>query len=116
MSCSVKLLYVTEDERHSASVTFSDTTDSTNSTAAMSGEQHELLSLEELKPFQNPEQALRECTQSLSNPDWCVCVCVAAAKRLLFLRLCVCLLCVFACMCVCLCVCVYVCVPVSVSV
>jgi len=71
---SINLLYITEDERHSASVTFYDTTDSASNTATMSGEQHEMLSLEELRPFQNPEQALRECTQSLSNPDWCVCV------------------------------------------
>ena len=69
MCCDVVYVCVT-DERHSALVTFSDTTDgdSHNNTV----DHHEILTLEDLKPFQNPDQALRDCQQSLSNSDWYV--------------------------------------------
>ena len=59
---------VTEDERHSASVTFSDAADGDGHNIIP--DHHEMLSLEELKPFQHPEQALRDCQQNLSNSDW----------------------------------------------
>jgi len=68
-----------EDERHSASVTFSEvTSDSSNHNTTITDQ---ILTLEDLKPFQNPEQALRDCQQNLSDSDWYVvcpygaCVC-----------------------------------------
>ena len=67
------------DDRHSASVTFSDTIDGNGHNTT--SDHHEILTLEELKPFQHPEHALRDSQESLSNSDWyvvCVlcCVCV----------------------------------------
>ena len=88
------------DERHSASVTFSDTIDGDGHN--ITPDHHEILTLEELKPFQHPEQALRDCQENLSNSDWyvlcCPSVCLSLCVRA---RVCVC-----ACVCVCVCLCV----------
>lgn len=71
MNCNVFICVCVfiEDERHSASVTFSDTIDG-NGHDIITPDHHEILTLEELRPFQHPEQALRECQQNLSNSDW----------------------------------------------
>ena len=58
------------DERHSASVTFSDAIDGNSHNNTV--DHHEILTLEDLKPFQHPDQALRDGQQNLSNSDWCV--------------------------------------------
>ena len=71
------------DDRHSASVTFSDTIDGNGHNTT--SDHHEILTLEELKPFQHPEHALRDCQESLSNSDWYV----------------VCVLCIHVCVCLC---------------
>ena len=54
--------------------------------------------LEDLKPFQHPDQALRDCQESLSNSDWCV-LCSNGACVYVHVY-----------MCMCVCVCVYACV------
>ena len=91
--CVVVYVCVTDD-RHSASVTFSDTIDGNGHNTT--SDHHEILTLEELKPFQHPEHALRDCQESLSNSDWYV-VCV------------LCCVCVYVYMytCVCVCLCAY---------
>ena len=81
--------------RHSTSVTFSDATDGGGHNTTP--DHHEILSLEELKPFQHPEQALRDCQDNLSNSDWyvvyvlcCVNVCVVHACCECNVDVCVC--------------------------
>ena len=66
----VVCMCVCTDERHSASVTFSDTIDGNGHNNTV--DHHDILTLEDLKPFQHPDQALRDCQESLSNSDWCV--------------------------------------------